>query len=98
MAGNPASRENKLSRRFDIEQIRQCRRQFEAFDLNGDGVISCSELYLISRALGYGYTREQIKVSFKHCNCRACPDSTFTRPNSFICTALFTISYICYLS
>ena len=47
---------------FTPEQIRVYRAHFQAFDLNGDGMISAKELRKASKKLGYRLTDEQIEV------------------------------------
>jgi Ca2+-binding EF-hand superfamily protein len=45
------------------DQIRDYRYHFQQFDLNGDGVISATELKVVFKNMGYRMTEQQINVS-----------------------------------
>ncbi len=48
--------------KFTKEELEMYRAHFDIFDLNGDGMVSGSELDKVSSHLGYRLTRQDIKV------------------------------------
>ena len=57
-----ALKSGQTAARFSPQELRRYREQFQAYDLNKDGVISVMEMLLVTRNLGYRLSPEAIKV------------------------------------